>query len=236
MQRLQEKTIPGLHEALVRHLPPLDRDGAVLDVGCGTGAWLERLSGQGFRNLYGIDVELAQLGSISAKVFQVDLDKDDLGLADLKFQLITAIEVIEHIENTGRLLSLVESHLRDDGVFLLTTPNIHSLHARLRFLLKGELQFFDEKADRTHIKPFVFIGLRRMLARHGLRIRSSWSFPESGGSVASRRSLRLTAKMLGLVIPNPMPGDILCLLIDKSAVPWRAESTGFGNGPVINGT
>jgi hypothetical protein len=101
------------------------------------------------------------------------------------------------------------------GVFLLTTPNIHSLHSRLRFLLKGELQFFDEKADRTHIKPFVLTGLRRMLARHGLRIRESWSFPEHGGSIASRKSLRLVCRMLGWVVPNPMPGDILCLLIER---------------------
>jgi len=236
MQHLQEKTIPGLHEALVRRLPPLDRNGAVLDVGCGTGAWLERLSNHGFRNLYGVDVELTQIGSTSAKIFQMDLDKDDPQFEDLKFQLITAIEVIEHIENTGRLLSLVESHLRDDGVFLLTTPNIHSLHSRLRFLLKGELQFFDEKADRTHLKPFVFTGLQRMLARHGLRVRSLWSFPERGGSIASRRSLRLISKMLGAVIPNPMPGDILCVLIEKSAWPWHEQPTFSGDRRIINGT
>lgn len=218
MQHLQEKTIPGLHEALVRHLPPLDKDGAVLDVGCGTGAWLERLRRHGFHNLYGIDADLSQVGSAGAKVFQMDLDKDDLHLGGLQFHLITAIEVIEHIENTGRLLGLVESHLADDGVFLLTTPNIHSLHSRLRFLLKGELQFFDDKADRTHIKPFVLTGLRRMLAKHALGIRQSWSFPERGGSIASRRSLRLVSRVFGWVLPNPMPGDILCLLIERHPV------------------
>jgi 2-polyprenyl-6-hydroxyphenyl methylase/3-demethylubiquinone-9 3-methyltransferase len=225
MQQLQEKTIPGLHEALVRCLPPLDRDGAVLDVGCGTGAWLARLAKHGFVNLYGIDVELPRVGSTGAQIFRMDLDKDDLRFAGVQFQLITAIEVIEHIENVGRLLSLVESHLKDDGLFLLTTPNIHSLHSRLRFLLKGELQFFDEKADRTHLQPFVFTGLRRMLARHGLRICSSWSFPERGGSIASRRSLRLVTRVLGLVVPNPLPGDILCLLVEKCP-PGNAVTAG----------
>ncbi len=236
MQHLQEKTIPGLHEALVRRLPPLNRDGAVLDVGCGTGAWLERLSRHGFRNLYGIDVELAQIGSTHAKVFQMDLDKDDLQLAGVKFQLITAIEVIEHMENTGRLLSLVESHLSDDGVFLLTTPNIHSLHSRLRFLLKGELQFFDEKADRTHIKPFVYTGLRRMLTRHGLRIRSTWSYPENGGSMASRKGLRVFSRMLGVVIPNPMPGDILCILTERSMWTRHGDVANSGDSRTIEGT
>jgi len=215
MQQLQEKTLPGLHEALVRHLLSLDRDGAVLDVGCGTGAWLQRLAGNGFKNLYGIDADLSQFGIAGAQVFQMDLDTDELPLAGRPFHLITAIEVIEHIENTGRLFRLVESHLKDDGVFLLTTPNIHSLHSRLRFLLRGELQFFDEKADRTHIKPFVFTGLRRMLAKHGLRIRQWWSYPEQGGSIASRPSLRLVCRLLGCIVHNPMPGDILCLLIER---------------------
>ena len=217
MESLREKTIPGLHEALVRHLPPLDKDGAVLDVGCGTGAWLERLFGQGYRNLYGVDVELSQVGTANAQFFQANLEVDDIHLDGRKFQLITAIEVIEHIENTGRLFSLVASHLKDDGLLLLTTPNVHSLHSRLRFLLRGELQFFDGKADETHITPIVLTPLERMLARHGLRIRSSWSFPETGGSIASRRSLRLVSKMLSLVFPNPIPGDILCVLAEKCA-------------------
>jgi len=224
MQYLQEKTIQGLHEALVRRLPPMDRDGAVLDVGCGTGAWLERLARHGFGNLYGIDVEPPRAGCTSAQLFRMNLDKDDLRFAGVQFQLITAIEVIEHIENVGRLLGLVESHLKDDGVFLLTTPNIHSLQSRLRFLLKGELQFFDEKADRTHIQPFVFTGLRRMLSRHGLRVRNSWSFPERGGGIASRRSLRLVTRMLGRIVPNPLPGDILCLLIEKCPPEKRADN------------
>jgi len=199
----------------MRHLPPLDKDGAVLDVGCGTGAWLERLFGHGYHNLYGIDVELSQVGTTNAQFFQANLEVDDIHLDGRKFQLITAIEVIEHIENTGRLFGLVESHLEDDGLFLLTTPNVHSLHSRLRFLLRGELQFFDGKADETHITPIVLTGLERMLARHGLRIRCSWSFPETGGSIASRKSMRLVSKMLGLVIPNPIPGDILCVLAEK---------------------
>lgn len=187
----------------------------MLDAGCGTGAWLERLFGHGYHNLFGIDVELSQVGTTNARFFQANLEVDDIHLDGRKFQLITAIEVIEHIENTGRLFDLVASHLRDDGVFLLTTPNVHSLHSRLRFLLRGELQFFDGKADETHITPIVLTGLERMLARHGLRIRCSWSFPETGGSIASRKSLRLVSKMLGLVIPNPIPGDILCVLAEK---------------------
>jgi len=69
-------------------LPPLDKEAAVLDVGCGTGAWLERLFRHGYHNLYGIDVELSQVGTANAQFVEADLEVDDIHLDGRKFQLI----------------------------------------------------------------------------------------------------------------------------------------------------
>jgi ubiquinone/menaquinone biosynthesis C-methylase UbiE len=48
-KQLSERTISGLHKNLSQSLPQITYDTAVLDIGCGTGAWLERLSKLGFR-------------------------------------------------------------------------------------------------------------------------------------------------------------------------------------------
>src|SRR5437879_1876628 len=140
---LEERTIGGLHEMLlekVKALPNLSRDTPILDIGCGTGAWLHRLARTGFRNLYGLDRATSQLGNVHAACSEVDLDTaTDLGLTDRKFGLVTAIELVEHLENPGRLFFHVARHLSDEGVFLMTTPNIHSVVCRLRFLLTGKL-------------------------------------------------------------------------------------------------
>ena len=51
---LRERTIRGLHDHLFQHLPQLEPEDSVLDIGCGTGSWLQRLANAGYRNLHGI--------------------------------------------------------------------------------------------------------------------------------------------------------------------------------------
>ena len=211
---LTERTLGGLHQALLNHLPAIAKDAAVLDVGCGTGAWLHRLGGLGFINLHGIDLDISHFATNRASATQANLDYDDIGLGLRKFELITAIELIEHLENPGRLFYHISRHLTDRGTFLITTPNIHSLVARLRFFLTGNLKQFDSKGDPTHIYPVLLTSLERVLPRHGLKIADLWYFPE-GASVTSRFSTRLAASMAKLVVADPHPGDLLCVEIKR---------------------
>lgn len=212
---LIERTLGGLHAALVAHLPPLASDAAILDVGCGTGAWLHRLGGLGYTDLSGIDLDTADFATDRATAICANLDYDDLGLGARKFALITAIELVEHLENPGRLFYHVARHLAEDGTFLLTTPNIHSALCRMRFFLTGELKQFDAKGDPTHIYPVLLTALERVLPRHGLRIAERWAYPEVG-SPSSRLSTRLLAGLARLAVPDPVPGDVLCLAIRKA--------------------
>ncbi|HTQ24571.1 MAG TPA: class I SAM-dependent methyltransferase, partial [Candidatus Binataceae bacterium] len=164
---LRERTIEGLHEALlkkVKSLPHITPDTPILDIGCGSGAWMNRLAANGFAVLHGVDGDTEQFAGERGTCSAVSLDTDvDLGLGDRKFGLITSIELIEHLENPGTLFFHVARHLSDDGVFLMTTPNIHSLPCRLRFLLTGKLKDFDSKGDQTHIYPVLLTSLQRIL-------------------------------------------------------------------------
>jgi len=57
-QQLREVTPPGLHETLLERvvrLPGINPETAILDLGCGSGAWLARLARSGFKALRGID-------------------------------------------------------------------------------------------------------------------------------------------------------------------------------------
>lgn len=209
-----ERTIPGLHDALTQALPDLSYDTPILDIGCGTGAWLERLASKGFYSLHGIDQDTAQFQTKKATCSQANLDYDDLGLGVQKFGLITAIEVIEHLENPGRLFYHVNRHLQPQGYFLITTPNIHSVGCRLRFLLTGNLKSFDAKGDSTHIYPVLLTALNRVLSRYSLKIVKKWGYPTKG-SLISRKSTQLLTGFIELILPNSEPGDTLCLLMQK---------------------
>lgn len=212
--QLLERTVPGLHEALTQALPNLSYDTPILDIGCGTGAWLERLASQGFYCLHGIDQDPTQFQTKKATCSPANLDYDDLGLGEQKFGLITAIEVIEHLENPGRLFYHVDRHLQPKGYFLITTPNIHSVGCRLRFLFTGNLKSFDAKGDPTHIYPVLLPALNRVLPRYSLEIVKKWGYPAKG-SLISRKSTQLITGIMELILPNPEPGDTLCLLIQK---------------------
>lgn len=212
---LKERTLGGLHEDLALHLPGIPKDARILDVGCGTGAWLHRLAEFGYSNLHGIDLDIADFATDRATVSQANLDYDDIGLENQTYALITAIELLEHLENPGQLFLHVSRHLAEDGIFLVTTPNIHSALARMRFFLTGNLKQFDAKGDPTHIYPVLLTSLERVLPRHGLKIADLWQYPRNG-SITSRLSTRVAAKLVSVFVPDPHPGDILCIAIRKA--------------------
>jgi 2-polyprenyl-3-methyl-5-hydroxy-6-metoxy-1,4-benzoquinol methylase len=211
---LPERTIVGLHSALIHRLPEISHAAQVLDIGCGTGAWLERLAANGFRHLHGIDLDTEQFQTSDATCSKINLDLEEIDLGEQKFGLISAIELVEHLENPGRLFKLVSTYLDNGGYFLLTTPNVHSLRCRLKFFLTGKLASFDEKGDQTHIYPVLLTSLERLLPRYSLNIIKSWSYPEKG-SLIFRSPIKMMSAGLGLFLPNQVPGDTLCLLIRK---------------------
>ena len=218
-EELAELAQAGLHESLIEKVLqiPVNRETSVLDLGCGSGAWLARLARHGFTDLRGVDngsmVPIAAGSGYTCS--QADLDHPDLGLGDAKFGLITAIEVIEHVENPGHLLGHVRRHLAADGYFLLTTPNVHSVRARVRFAVTGKLAGFDRTNvpfEPTHIYPVFITCLDRLLPRYGLETVERWTYPPVGGS-GSRLAARMVAALLASVFPNQYPGDLLCVLV-----------------------
>ncbi|MCY7333498.1 MAG: class I SAM-dependent methyltransferase [Pseudanabaena sp. CAN_BIN31] len=213
--KLVERSNSGLHENLATSLPILNYDTQVLDIGCGTGAWLHRLSIMGFKNLHGVDLDIQQFATDKATCSQANLDYDDLGLGEKKFNLITSIELIEHLENPGRILYHVSKHLSDEGYFLLTTPNIHSVSCRLKFLITGKLASFDEKGDQTHIYPVLLDCLNRVLPRYSLKIISQWGYPTTG-SIKYKPGTQIISRFLETFLPNKIKGENLCLLIQKN--------------------
>jgi 2-polyprenyl-3-methyl-5-hydroxy-6-metoxy-1,4-benzoquinol methylase len=211
-----ERANNGLHESLLRHLPAgLERDDPILDVGCGSGAWLARLYSHGFANLTGIDGDVAQSSCAHARIERADLNQPQWGSVNGRFVLITAIEVIEHIENIGTFVDSMASLLAPGGSILLTTPNVESLASRLRFLLRCELKQFDSIGDPTHLFPVISATLPRVLERRQLRIAERWGFPADGSTITSRGWVNVLCTILRPFLPETIPGDNLCLLIRR---------------------
>lgn len=215
---LLERANAGLHDSLLEKISSLSSHQArILDVGCGSGAWLERLKRAGFADLTGLDLDTEQSAAAGTPIFKADLNQPDwAGLAG-PYDVITSIEVIEHIENLGVYLDKLSQLVAPDGYILLTTPNVESLASRLRFLLLNQLKQFDSIGDQTHIFPVLSYTLPRMLSRRNLVETQRWGFPNDGSTRTSRGAVNLVCSLLRAFLPEPNKGDNLCLILRKGA-------------------
>lgn len=213
---LIERTLPELHASLVKHLPAPTTVKSVVDLGCGTGAWLQRLKGAGYGNLMGVDLDVRQFAAVGIAHEPCNIDVDPLPVAAHSVDLLTAIEFIEHLQNPGNLFAHAARVLSPTGVLLMTTPNVESIMARLRFLLTGRLKQFDQFGDPGHVSPIFEFCLRRVLESHGLEIVKSWGFPEDGSAITSTIPLKILAAILRPFLREPRGGEVACYLIRRA--------------------
>jgi SAM-dependent methyltransferase len=101
---------------------------ALLDVGCGTGANL--LAFRRFGSVAGCDispaaVEFCRKRGIAEAVLQPDTDR--LPFPDGRFDLITCLDVIEHIKDDVGMLREMRRVLKPGGAAFFTTPAFPAL-------------------------------------------------------------------------------------------------------------
>ncbi|TCK18099.1 YD repeat-containing protein [Thiogranum longum] len=101
------------------------RKGKVLDVGCFDGGFLLSLDGE--YELFGIEVNDGAVARARSRGIRiVRQDYDGLGEVVEKFDVIVAIDVIEHVIDPKTFLSNLLSMLAPDGLVVLSTGNADS--------------------------------------------------------------------------------------------------------------
>lgn len=164
---------PGLHDKVIE-LMAKEEKGKLLDIPSGEGRLAYLLKHQGFEVLAGdIDEKVFKIPGIGFQ--RIDLNAR-LPFEPECFDYVTCIEGIEHIENSYHLLREFARALKRGGKLVLSTPNILSIHSRLRFLLIGHFAFFggyysnEDNLYTYHINPAGFPQIYTALKQAGLRI------------------------------------------------------------------
>jgi SAM-dependent methyltransferase len=164
---------PGVHACMVELLiaQGLERN-SVVDFGAGSGALLQRLRDAGFTDLTAADVEGAEFALPGIPWCAVDLNDDYARSFERKFKVVCMSEVIEHIDSPRHVLKQARVLLEDDGLLVLSTPNIAFWEGRIKFLLTGDLWGFGESRYRgiRHISPLSPTQLRLMLQEIGFEV------------------------------------------------------------------
>ena len=220
---LRERTVPGLHAGLysvfAQHVA---KELSILDLGCGSGAWAERLRSEGYNRVWCVDADAAQyLGS--SPFCQVDLNSDfstrvSSELAMPVFDVITAVEVVEHLENTSALLRVCRQLLTPNGLLILTTPNVSCAPGRLRFLYYGQLRHFDEHGDPTHINPIFPRLLTALAESNGFKLQGILPLPNSHTFHGTSMLNATLARLIGSVVTGETTGDCTLFILKRHKV------------------
>ena len=128
-------------EVLKKASIKIQEDGTFLDIATGKGALAQRLL-----DLYPSikidcnDLEGGVLAVGARNVYSKDLNGDFS--FNKKYDVVLAIEVIEHLENPFHFIRSLKKHLNPGGFIVLTTPNTNSFFDRLWHLYYGYSFYF----------------------------------------------------------------------------------------------
>ncbi|MBI3627220.1 MAG: methyltransferase domain-containing protein [Candidatus Sungbacteria bacterium] len=137
----------------------IPKEARILDVGTGPGTLLRQLESRGWHNLKGLDIADFMDADLKPKfeLAVTDLDFEAAPFAANSFDLVFALEVIEHLENPFHFIREMSRILDDGGYCICSAPNPFHIWNKVKFLLKGNLQHWHVYNDHiTFMTKDVF--------------------------------------------------------------------------------
>lgn len=159
------------------HLPPSAR---VLDLGCGPGSFLD-VAAENRPDIHGVGIDIASRQIEFARqnvenrhagrieFLQLRGGEDALPFEDASFDVVTSIEVIEHIHPFLAMRMLAEARriLKPGGKLVVTTPNYRSLWPLIEWMLE---KLSPVKYHEQHINKYTPNSLLKFLECAGYRV------------------------------------------------------------------
>ena len=150
----------------------------ILDVGCGDGVFLSTLSDEWSKQ--GLEPSRSGATRAQKKNLEVACGTLDNTRGQYQVDLISVLDVIEHVIDPHHFVESFKPHLRPGGAVLLLTGDAGSYPAKLAGPRWSYLRW------SGHVSIFSQAGLQRLLELHGFEI-CAWKrceHPASSGALA----------------------------------------------------
>jgi SAM-dependent methyltransferase len=141
----------------------------LLEIGCSSGAFLERAR---VRGAFVSGVEVDEVARAEARRAGLDCTAEIQRGA--RYDIVCAFQVLEHLADPHMMVGQVAEVLVDDGVFLAAVPN-GGQAARVGNTWVGF------RRDLEHLQYFSIGTLAALLSAHGLLVESFWEEGQPSG-------------------------------------------------------
>jgi len=169
---LKIHTAANLHQDCIGLIRALEfpANPSALDLGAGAGAFSRRLMDQGFQ-VTAVEFN-AKRFKAETDCYGYDLNQDFGDLFLNRFNLVVAIETIEHLSNPRHFIRNCLEALKKNGYLLITSPNAESWLSRIIFLRRGRFLWFDESDydNYGHIMPVFSWQIEQICHELGARL------------------------------------------------------------------
>lgn len=160
----------------------LSREGRWLDVGCGNGAFLQKVRERVGCEVYGIDIAPAAVAVARGSGLDVHLGTiEDAPYPPSHFDVVSGWWYLEHVPNPVEVVGRIVELLKPGGLSILGVPNVASLNA---WAFRARWYHLDCPRHLTLWSPAT---MRRLLESHGLGVervrydKSAWGLQGSLG-------------------------------------------------------
>jgi methionine biosynthesis protein MetW len=197
----------------------------LLDLGCGNGEFTVKLGKDlSVSDIYGVDISdeaIRMSKEKGVKAIKVDLEAEKLPFPPKFFDLVAAIEVIEHLRYPDNMLAEAWRVLKPGGYFVISTPNLASWINRL-LILMGYMPYFSEPSEKylagfyahnkINVNPAGTLRLYTLKALRELLQVYGFSVVKISGSYADyeNRFLRVLDMLISWIKPS-LASDIILI-------------------------
>lgn len=212
---MMPQAAPGTWECALSAMP---RSGRVLCAGAGRGGLSYLLDKRGYE-VTNIDLHPEHFAAPGLVCKFADLHSP-LAEADEAFDVVLAVEVVEHLENPWFFLREAIRVLRPYGTLVFTSPNVESLAARIAFLGRGELPYFRDESffGCYHVTPIFVWAVRRWCTTTTAELRT---VTYSRANWPTRHDVPQYDRGISRLVKSRMPvtrltGEIACYAVEKT--------------------